>query len=360
MKRIFIIIGSLGLGGTEKQLLMKIDYLKKRYNFTVIIFYRKGELYNSFKKLGIKIIDLTAPGKVKIYAYLSAFFKVFNLIKKHKPEIINLYLPHSYIIFGILSYIFSKVKFVMSRRSLNNYQKKIPFIKFFEKFILHKKMKFIMANNKAIVNELINHEGVEKKKVKLIYNSVTLRKIKRSNKKEIRILLLANLIPYKNHSLIIRACNEIRSLPNFRVDLVGGGHLLYKNQIDKEIKRYNLEKKIHFLGPIHDYIDITNHVDIGVLTSDEEGLSNSILEYMSIGIPVIATNVGGNSEMIDHNKNGFLVKKNDHINFAKYLKILITNRKLRIKFGNCGHQKIKQSFNVKKNMEKYYKFYKTI
>ena len=44
MKRIFIIIGSLGLGGTEKQLLMKIDYPKKRYNFTVIIFYRKVNL----------------------------------------------------------------------------------------------------------------------------------------------------------------------------------------------------------------------------------------------------------------------------------------------------------------------------
>ena len=59
MKKIFIVIGSLGIGGTEKQLLMKMNYLKDKYDFTIILFFQKGELYDSFKKLGIKVVDFS-------------------------------------------------------------------------------------------------------------------------------------------------------------------------------------------------------------------------------------------------------------------------------------------------------------
>ena len=65
-KKIFIVIGSLGLGGTEKQLFLKVKNLKKKYNFTIIFFYEKGELYEDFKQLGIKLIDLTDKNKIKL------------------------------------------------------------------------------------------------------------------------------------------------------------------------------------------------------------------------------------------------------------------------------------------------------
>ncbi len=361
MKKIFVIIGSLGIGGTEKQLLMKIDYLKKRYDFTLIFFYRKGELLESFKKLGINILDLTDLKKNKILNYIYAYFKVLSHIKRVKPDIINFYLPHSYLIFGSMAYFFKKINFIMSRRSLNNYQKKIPFIRFIEKEILHKKMKFILVNSNAIKNELILKEGVIKNKINLIYNSVELRKNKQIKKnKVIRILHLANLIPYKNHKLIVRACNELKHLSNFKVDLIGDGEVKYKKELKNEIKKYNLIDKIYFHGKVKDVKNIANYCDIGILTSDEEGLSNSILEYMSYGLPVIATNVGGNSEIIDHNKNGYLVEKNDFMSLAKYLEILINDKNLRISLGKNGYTKVKQNFTIKKNMEKYYNFYQSL
>ncbi len=357
MKKIFIIIGSLGIGGTEKQLLMKMNYLKDKYDFTIILFFRKGELYDSFKKLGIKVVDFSYPSKNLLKKYLSIFFKIFYYIKKNDPKIINLYLPHSYLIFGYLSYLFPNINFLMSRRSLNNYQKKIPFIRFIEKYILHRKMKSILVNSNAIKEQLIKSERVEKGRVQLIYNSVKTQKINKQSINNINILHLANLIPYKNHKLIIQACNEIKSISNFRINFVGDGKYSYKKELKKEIKRFGLSNKIQFHGRVKDYLEVTRNADIGVLSSDEEGFSNSILEYMAQGIPVIATNVGGNSEIIDHNKNGFLVKKNDFNEFAKYLKILILNRGLRLKFGKRGFEKVKNNFNVRKNMEKYNKIY---
>ena len=60
-----------------------------------------------------------------------------------------------------------------------------------------------------------------------------------------------------------------------------------------------------------------NESDIGILASDEEGFSNAILEYMSYKLPVIATDVGGNSEAINHGYTGYIVRKGDYKNFFK-------------------------------------------
>ena len=84
MKKIFIIIGSLGLGGTEKQLLMKLSNLKDYYNFYFDNFYKKGELFDEFKKEGFKIIDFTGLSKSPILKFFLAFFKSYFSIEKGK------------------------------------------------------------------------------------------------------------------------------------------------------------------------------------------------------------------------------------------------------------------------------------
>ena len=360
MYKIFIIIGGLEIGGTEKQLLLKLRYLKEKYKFTVIIFYKKGELFDEFKKSGIEIIDLTSKIKFKPFKYLKIICKIFFLLKNLKPKIVNFYLPHSYLLAGPLSFLFKKIIFIMSRRSLNNYQKKIPFIKFFEK-ILHKRMNFILANSKAIVNQLILDERVKKEKVKLIYNSVELpRRIRLKKEGKIRILFLANLIPYKNHKLILKVCNELKDLNNFKIDFIGGGSLAYVNDLKKMSLNLNVNKKINFWGKLKDYEKLARIADIGILASDEEGFSNAILEYFSFGLPVVVTKVGGNSEIVEHNKNGYLVEKNDCAAFSKYLKKLILSKTLRKKFGKEAFDKVKNDFEIKKNIEKYDNFYQTL
>ena len=360
MNKIFIIIGGLEIGGTEKQLLLKLRYLKKKYKFTVIIFYKKGELLDEFKKSGIEIIDLTSKIKFKPFKYLKIIFEVFFLFKNLKPKIVNFYLPHSYLLAGPLSFLFNKVKFIMSRRSLNNYQNKIPFVKFLEK-ILHKRMNFILANSNAVMKQLILDEKVKKEKVKLIYNSVELpRRVKFKEGGKIRILFLANLIPYKNHKLILKVCDQLKDLNNFEIDFIGGGNLAYVNDLKKMSFNLNVNKKINFWGKVKNYEKIARIANIGILASDEEGFSNAILEYFSFGLPVVVTKVGGNSEIVEHNKNGYIVEKNDCDAFSKYLRKLILSKNLRKKFGKEAFNKVKNDFEIKKNIEKYDNFYQTL
>ena len=76
---------------------------------------------------------------MKIQKVFLIFFKMLFTIKKLKPQIVHFYLPHSYIIGGIASYFFNDIKFLMSRRSMNYYQRKFFFVNFFESKILHRK-----------------------------------------------------------------------------------------------------------------------------------------------------------------------------------------------------------------------------
>lgn len=361
MKKIFIIIGSLDIGGTEKQLLLKLKTLRKKFNFTVVVFQKKGQLYNEFHRNGINVLDISNKKKILLIKLIKIFYDLFRVFSINKPKIVNLYLPYSYLIAGFLAFFFKNITFIMSRRSLNFYQKKFFFIRFIEKNILHKKMKFILANSKSIKKELIADENVAKEKVKVIYNSVKIKKkIKKINSKFVRILCIANLIKYKNHELIIKSCKELVSIENFQIDFVGSGEKKYENDLIKLSRECGVESKINFWGLRKNFDKISALADIGILSSNEEGFSNSILEYMSLKLPVVVTNVGGNSEIVKHGFNGYLVEKGNHIKFAKYLKKLILDKKLRNKLGNKGYETVKEKFESSKNFKSYECFYNKI
>ncbi len=360
-KKIYVLIGSLGLGGTEKQLLLKIKKLKKKFDFTVIIFHKRDHLYEKFKKENINLIDLTQAEKNFSLKYIIVFFKILNLLKKYPPIIFHFYLPHSYLLGGFLAYLFKNITFLMSRRSLNFYQRKIPFVKLIETKFLHRKMKYILVNSKAIKEQLIKEEKVEKSKIKVIYNSVELSKEKKKqNNKIVTILFLANLIPYKNHNMIIDAVKILPKKLNYIVKIVGDGNKNYINELTNKIKKNQLEKKFKFLGLVDNPNFLVKNSDVGILCSNEEGLSNSILEYMSNKLPVIATRVGGNCEMIKNNFNGFLIKKNDAKELALKLELLIKNKRLREKFGGNSLNLIKKNFCIEQNISRYEKLYESI
>tara|TARA_B100001248_G_scaffold61028_1_gene42023 strand:- start:199 stop:1293 length:1095 start_codon:yes stop_codon:yes gene_type:complete len=360
-KKIFIVIGSLGLGGTEKQLFLKVKNLKKKYNFTIIFFYEKGELYEDFKKLGIKLIDLTDKNKNKLYKYIKVFIKLMIILKRNQPKIVHFYLPHAYLIGGWFSYVFTNINFLMSRRSLNFYQKKIPFVKFIEKRILHKKMKKILVNSYSIKKQLVEEESVVSSKIKVIYNLIEIKKnISKKENKVLKIIFLANLIPYKNHNMIIDVANSLPRNLKYEIQILGKGEERYTQSLKQKIKTNKIIDKFKFLGSIKNPNVILKKADIGIMCSNEEGLSNSILEYMSHYLPIIATNVGGNAEMIKNNFNGFLIKTNDHKDFARKLKMLIQNKNLRNKLGKNNLKLLKKKFVFKDNLDKHINVYNNL
>ena len=91
---------------------------------------------------------------------------------------------------------------------------------------------------------------------------------------------------------MIEACKDLKKL-DFQINIVGDGDKKYTKELQNLILKYNIEDKFNFYGKCKDLNELLNESDIGILSSNEEGFSNSILEYMAKKLPVIATDVGG-------------------------------------------------------------------
>ena len=364
-KKILIIIGSLELGGTEKQLFNTIKYLKDTFNFEICLISNKGLLAESFEKLGIKVRTNFHKRKNTLFNFFSYYFllpfHILRTVRNFEPSIIHYYLPQAYILAGFLPYIFPKKKFIMSRRSLNFYQRKYPkILKTFEK-ILHKRMDLIIGNSLAVCNQLQHDEKVEKERCILIYNGIEPNKILKEKKnRKVSLLCVANFIPYKNHLMLIMACRGLQKELGWKLTLVGKDSHGLVNNLMLIVKKNGLQKNIKFISQTKNLNPFLKSSDIGILTSDEEGFSNSILEYMNYSLPVVATNVGGNKEAIINGKNGFLVEKNNINQLTKKLELLISDEKLRKKMGIESKRLINRNYDIKKCITKYKKVYNLV
>src|SRR5690606_23696683 len=107
--------------------------------------------------------------------------------------------------------------------------------------------------------------------------------------------------------------------------------------------------QMHFLGRINDVEALVNACDIGMLFSPHgEGISNTLLEYMALGKPVIANKIGGNTEIIIDNRNGHLVENQTEEDIAKIIIDLIDDKEKRQRFGELSKQIIKERFTIEK------------
>jgi glycosyltransferase involved in cell wall biosynthesis len=142
---------------------------------------------------------------------------------------------------------------------------------------------------------------------------------------------------------------------------IGGGPNLEKT---KELVPDNYKDKIIFTGPLFDVESIINIFDIGALSTNNdihgEGISNSIMEYMVLGKPVVATDSGGTNEIIVDEKTGFLVPPKSPDIFAEKILYLLDNPEKAKLMGETGRKRVYEHFNLAKMTETYYNLYKKL
>ena len=352
-KKILFTIGSFEFGGAELHLATLLPKLKEiGYNVTLLSLSDKGNLKKVFLKNNISLIlpFIKNVNEEKFFYkfvvfinLLFSFFYILLFSLKNRDAILHFFLPDSYIIGGLAGVITFHKKMIMSRRSLNNYQKRNNKFLIYLELLLHKKMTAIVGNSKKVIDQLNRIENVSRDKLYLIYNGIDLSKYSKKKSEVFRrslnisqgvvvIANVANLIKYKGHFDLLKACTLIKS-KNWILLIIGNDNQNMKISLLKFIKENKLGDNVRFLGQIDDVIKILKICDVGVLTSHEEGFSNAILEYMASSLPLVVTDIGGNREAVKNETNGYLVNVGDIDNIAKKLNILISDKKKRQEFG---------------------------
>jgi len=172
--------------------------------------------------------------------------------------------------------------------------------------------------------------------------------------KDIVIGVVGRLDPIKNHAVLFKSFEQLNiENPDAKLLVVGDGP-----------ERKSLERLagsgVHFWGNRTDVPDILRTMDIFTLPSINEGISNTILEAMATGLPVVATNVGGNSEIIDDGKTGQLVPSDDAAALAAALSVYINSPELRASHGSQGRVRAKKLFSVDKMVSEYESVYRRV
>lgn len=212
--------------------------------------------------------------------------------------------------------------------------------------------------NSASVRNYLTERGIAIDKTALVYNGVDLDRLKPSTQDtdEIReslrlptegpiVTLVANLRHrVKNQPMFIHAAKRVLSdIPEAHFVIAGEGEL--RGELESLAAGLGIERSVHLIGRCNRVPDLLAASAIGVLTSDHEGFSNSILEYMAAELPVVATRVGGAAESITEGETGYLIEPGDDAALADRMLDILKDPRTASAFGARGRAIVETNFS---------------
>ena len=371
-KTIFYLVTQSELGGAQRYVFDLAKNLKTEFNVAVAFGEQgeQGELAKQLKQANIEYhIIPHLKRAISPVNDLKALFEIIKLIRKLKPDIIHLNSSKISILGSLASLcvvrstlcVYTVHGWVFNEPMPN--WKKI-FYKYAEKFTAIFKNKIICVSE-FDKQTAIKEKTCAQKKLTTIHNGIKpinfLSKDEARNKllnqytsipvsqyPSILIGAVANLYLAKGLEYLIQAIYIL--ITNYQLPIIaiiiGQGE--ERKNLEDLIGQLNLKNNVILTGRIDNAAELLPAFDIYACSSVKEGLSYTIIEAMQAGLPVVATNVGGNPELIQDNKTGLLTPAKDPQILAKKIQWLINNPELGQKLGNNAKQKARDEFNFER------------
>ena len=368
------------LGGSQKSLLDIMDSMNNKNNKIILATPGEGMLSQVASEKNIEIINLMLPSfintRISIFSknyfnYCAALINVLNLliaalsiyklIRKNKPDIIH----SNQMLISIPAGIASKVLKVPCLWHIReNPSKHISrFILKFYSFIGTKFSSKIIVNS-AYTASFFSNTNL-RHKINIVPIGINLNKntsltIQNKTNQVKNISIFGRIIPMKGHNSLIKSLNLLDIELDYKLFIYGNyeSDNDYYLSLKKLIENLNLASKINFLGFVSDVTKAVAKSDLIISASLEaESFGRTLIEGMAMGKPIIATDVGAHSEIIDDGINGFLVKAGDTKALSKKIKMILHDEELALRLGSNGKHKYDKYYTrdiYKKNIENIY------
>lgn len=342
MKKILVVIGTLGRGGAEKQTYLLVNELKDVYKFKVVSF-GDGEFANKLRGLGVEVRII---GEINT---VLKFVSLVRIISEFRPDIIHAVALRAVAFCRLIKKLklTGQGKLLVSERNTIKYKPRI--FRWIDRLGIGA-ADIVIANSKYSAREFeIVLDG--KELVVAVPNGIlpdVLFEPRCYDQREFEydMCYVANFFPRKNHAFLFDAFERLKKdMPDLTLALLGDGPL--KADFEEMINSKKLAG-VHFLGRRNDVPQVISKCRLYVHVSLFEGMSNAIMEAMMYGLPVLAFDVCSNEELVVNEKTGNLVPEGDVSAFCEKAKVLLEDSELRKNMSNSGVERIRTEYSVRK------------
>ena len=345
-------IESAAAGGTERQIFQMIRVLNQARSQPELCALR-GTGWLTEEEAGCPV-RLCQVDRVRSARGIARLWQLMKWMKQRKFDVVQTFFPESNLIGPILARLAGVRVILGSRRDLNYWMT--------GKFAMAQRVsnRFVtrlVANSQAVRDVIVRVEGVPSSQLEVLYNGIDLERFKPCPEQRTRIRArlglgksdvlvgnVSNLRPVKGVLFFAKAAVQVaRESPVSHFLFVGEGPL--RPQVEAMIHESGFSSRFHLVGRHRDVVPYLNACDAAVLSSESEGFSNSLLEYMATGLPTVATDVGGNREALGE-EGGILVPPGDAGALAAAIQALVGDPEKRARLSNCARERAIRLFSA--------------
>jgi glycosyltransferase involved in cell wall biosynthesis len=360
--RILFIIPTLDRSGAEKQLAILAPGLARDgFDVHVCALTRGGPFEETLRSAGVPVTVIGKSSKIDPFTY----WRVKSHIASLRPEVVQTFL------FAANAYGRAAALAAGVNRIFGGERCVDPWKQWHELAIdryLARRSESVVVNSLG-VRDFYVRSGIPAERLRVIPNGIGPARPSDATRSEVlaelglppdaRLIGAVNrLWPQKRVKDLIWAADLLKVIrDDTHLLIIGEGP--HRSRLERYRDQVRIRDRVHFLGLRHDVPRLMPHFDCLWLASAYEGLPNSIMEAMTCGVPVVATEIPGNRDLVIHGETGYLVPKGDRGAFARHTNRLLDDAALAKRLGDAGRERIERQFSVERMIQAYAKLYRS-
>ena len=312
------------------------------------------------KEANCRVIRLNLVGEIRPWRDFWTAIRLRLILRKVRPSILHIHSTKAGLVgrlalimmrrrpkvfLTVHSFVFDKRVRKWKRRLVGRIERRL--LRYTDR---------IVTVSQALKDELVAEMGLREDKIQVIYNGIEFKDFPKPERSGIRIGTVARLAPQKGVDHFLRAAALVKKrCPQAEFFVIGDGPNRY--WLDTIAQQLGIKESVQFLGFRKDALRIVAGWDVFVLASTRETFGIALVEAMSQGVPVVASNVGGIPEIVDGETTGLLAEVGNAEDFAEKICRLLEDRELARRMARAGNEFVRKNFTSERMIEEIQRLY---
>jgi glycosyltransferase involved in cell wall biosynthesis len=365
--RVVYIIDSIfsPTGGSERQLLLLLEGLdRQKFDPSLCVLQDSSWLQNNFSLCPVYILGISSFKNPRAWIKI---LKFAMWLKHNKIDVTQSHFLDATFV-GVTTSWLARVPGIVATRKSQGYWKNGE--DFFLQRILNRVPDVFVANSEATRLWASQTEGIPDKRIQVIHNGLSsseqylfseasrikAREMMGMHPDDFVVGIVANLRPVKRIDVFLQSAKLVRNeISNAKFIVIGEGK--ERPRLEAMADNLGLRDDVLFMGSRYDVPEILLGFDVGVLSSDSESFSNSVVEYMAAGLPIVATDVGGCREAFGDSPAGFIIETGDSLAMAQSIFYINKTKSLILQAREINPLRVQNMFSKRNYIKNYENLY---